>query len=247
MSYATFTIFFRLNNTVDDNYTKHYVIIHHNFIECFMIVFLIIPYIPRKFPSNFNEFIFDNIENLVIYLFFNVYAKLLFQYYCLRLIPKIKEKINFYKVLIKRKCNNLEKNHALDNNNNSSKVIFINLVNSPKYNFSNDETIIDIKAESNILNLETEKNKIKNHIERDFELNICESQAIDNKKVKNHDFDEKCIIDNLKEYTKLKKKISSTDLRNQKGFKKDFPILILNPGYEAADCPTEKICIGSII
>lgn len=74
-SYMAFTINFRLINEIDDNFTKHFILIHHNLIECLFILFLIIPYIPRKFPENFNEFIFDNLENLVkillkFYLFY---------------------------------------------------------------------------------------------------------------------------------------------------------------------------------
>jgi len=65
ISYMIFTINFRLLNDVDDTFTKHFILIQHNLIECIFFLVLAFPYIPRKLPDNFNEFIFDRLENLV--------------------------------------------------------------------------------------------------------------------------------------------------------------------------------------
>lgn len=69
ISYVGFTISFRIINDLEDDFTKQYILIHHNFFECFLVSFLILPYIPRNLPENFNELIFDNLENLVNFLF----------------------------------------------------------------------------------------------------------------------------------------------------------------------------------
>ena len=63
--YIVFTISFRIINDVEDDFTKQYILIHHNFLECFLVSFLILPHVPRNLPENFNELIFDNLENLV--------------------------------------------------------------------------------------------------------------------------------------------------------------------------------------
>lgn len=60
-----FTLYYRLTNQIDDNFTKHFVLIHHNLIECLFVALIVLPYIPRRLPANFNEYIFDNLENLV--------------------------------------------------------------------------------------------------------------------------------------------------------------------------------------
>lgn len=66
-------------------------------------------------------------------------------------------------------------------------------------------------------------------------------------KIKEKEADLLSIITEIQEYTKLKQNFGEIGIYNNEILKKNFPIVILNPGFEDSLCPTEKIGIGSII
>lgn len=49
----------------NDYFTKYIMMIHYNIIESILVLLLIYPYRPRKLPENFNDYIFDDLENMV--------------------------------------------------------------------------------------------------------------------------------------------------------------------------------------
>lgn len=59
---------------------------------------------------------------------------------------------------------------------------------------------------------------------------------------------EKSFINEIREYSNLKQNFLELGIDNHYIFKKNFPIVILNPGYDEINQHlTEKISIGSII
>ena len=59
---------------------------------------------------------------------------------------------------------------------------------------------------------------------------------------------DKSFINDVREFSELKKNFMDLGIENHFIFKKNFPIVILNPGFDELDRhPTENICIGSII
>lgn len=50
----------------NDYFTRYIMTIHYNLIETILMFFLLYPYRPRKLPENFNDYIFEDLENMVI-------------------------------------------------------------------------------------------------------------------------------------------------------------------------------------
>lgn len=63
--YFISTIILRLAMDENDYFTKYIMMIHYNIIESILVLLLIYPYRPRKLPENFNDYIFDDLENMV--------------------------------------------------------------------------------------------------------------------------------------------------------------------------------------
>jgi hypothetical protein len=51
---------------INDYYTRYIMIIHYNIIETNLVYFLLYSYRPRNLPENFNDYIFDDLEKMVI-------------------------------------------------------------------------------------------------------------------------------------------------------------------------------------
>ena len=112
----------------------------------------------------------------------------------------------------------------------------------------NYENIGDIKEE-----FKEEGNNINPVNYNDFKMNKVE---IKNNKInyekylkinQNNLLEEEAItiIKDLKEYAKLKN-YEENNSQNSSIFKKNFPIVIINPGYIDKEFPTENISIGYV-
>jgi hypothetical protein len=66
-------------------------------------------------------------------------------------------------------------------------------------------------------------------------------------KIKEKEDDLQSIVNEIQEYSKLKQNFTDMGMENNVVLRKNFPIVILNPGFEESLCLTDKISLGNII
>lgn len=86
--------------------------------------------------------------------------------------------------------------------------------------------------ENNFLNGVSNQKKLNNHISKSLISDESEARSI---------------ISDMKKYDKMKNQFSIFPSENLIKFGKQTPIVILNPGYDATEFVTEKICVGNIV
>jgi len=148
-------------------------------------------------------------------------------------------------VIIKRITKNDKQINLID----TSKIKYnlkINFLLDDSYvltDFNNDKTTATINSSSDIIsrsdfdnfNMNNQKmQNNKNNMQRTVKIHRKENNA-------------KEIIKHLDDYSKLKQNFIELGIENQMILKKNFPIVILNPGFENTNFPTEEICIGNLL
>lgn len=66
-------------------------------------------------------------------------------------------------------------------------------------------------------------------------------------KIKENQDDIQSVIEQIQEYYKLKQNFTDMGIEDIDILKRNFPIIILNPGFEDSVCPSDRISLGNIV